>query len=123
MTRDPASTQAKNEDALILLRGEVVLTHRYRKWLAELLEENTRALDGIEAAARRAAYETDRRSALHRGRHDLPRPPHHRRVPPFHAGFPRGFWAGAVAMTRRTRLRFARIRRQIVSAIFGRFTL
>ena len=67
MTRDPASTQAKNEDALILLRGEVVLTHRYRKWLAELLKENTRALDGIEAAARRAAYETDRRSALHRG--------------------------------------------------------
>ena len=67
MTRDPASTQAKNEDALILLRGEVVLTHRDLHWLAELLEENTRALDGIEAAARRAAYETGRRSALHRG--------------------------------------------------------
>lgn len=67
MTRDPTSMQARNEAALNLLRSGVTLTERYRVWLAELIEENTRELDGIEAAARRAAYETDRHPALHRG--------------------------------------------------------
>lgn len=53
MNHAPDSLQAKNTDACEMLRDFTPMTEQRREWLAELLEENTRALDGVAAAARR----------------------------------------------------------------------